>query len=38
MKVVRIYWLTIKYWLQGDRWNFAKQYAQVIVCGFRRSA
>lgn len=31
-----IYMLTVKYWLQGDEWKFAKSYARAIVRGFRR--
>lgn len=27
--------LAIKYWLQGDNWQFAKEYAEAIVGAFR---
>lgn len=36
MNEIRIYILTIKYWLQGDDWNFAKEYAESIVRGFKK--
>lgn len=29
-----IYIYAIKYWLQGDDWKFAKEYAKAIVRGF----
>jgi len=32
---IRIYWLAIKYWLAGDEWKFAKQYAEALVRGFK---
>ena len=32
----RIFILTIKYWLQGDSWQFAKEYAEAIVLGFKK--
>jgi len=31
------YFLAIKYWLQGDTWKFAKEYAYSITNAFRRS-
>ena len=31
-----IYLLAIKYWLKGDTWEFAKEYAEAIVLGFRK--
>ena len=34
MKTIYIYLYTIKYWLQGDDWGFAKEYATGIVRGF----
>lgn len=30
-----ILYLTVKYWLQGDTWKFAKEYAKGIVRGFK---
>ena len=35
MKKLQIYVLTIKYWLQGDDWQFAKEYATALVMGFK---
>ena len=32
----RIFFLAIKYWLQGDPWPEAVEYAKVIVEGFKR--
>lgn len=32
---INIYRLTIKYWLSGDEWKFAKEYAGAIVDGFK---
>jgi hypothetical protein len=31
----RGYLLAIKYWLQGDSWQFAKEYAAAITQGFK---
>lgn len=31
-----IFLLSVKYWLQGDDWKFAKEYASAIVKGFKR--
>jgi len=31
MDDIRVFFLTIKYWLQGDDWKFAKEYAESIV-------
>lgn len=36
METFRIYFLTIKYWLQGDDWDFAKEYAEALVKGYKR--
>ena len=33
---INIYYFAIKYWLQGDTWKFAKEYAYTIVKGFRK--
>ena len=30
------YLLTVKYWLQGDSWKFARQYAYSIVNAFKK--
>jgi len=35
MKTLRIHILAIKYFIQGDKWKFAKEYAERIVNGFR---
>ncbi len=32
----RIFILAVKYWLQGDGWRFAKEYAEAIVKGFKK--
>jgi len=29
------YFLAIKYWLQGDSWQFAKEYAFAITNAFK---
>jgi hypothetical protein len=31
-----IYWLACKYYLQGDSWKDAKEYATAIVKGFKK--
>lgn len=33
---MRIFTLAVKYWLQGDNWTDAKEYATALVKGFRR--
>ena len=35
---LRIFFLTVKYYLQGDDWRKASEYAKALVFGFRRSA
>ena len=35
MKVISLYRLAIKYWLQGDEWGDALIFARRIVYGFR---
>jgi len=35
-KGVSVYLMAIKYWLQGDEWEFALEYARLIVGGFKR--
>jgi len=35
-KYLRIRFLAIKYWLQGDEWKFAVEYATSIVEGFKK--
>ena len=32
---LRIYWLAIKYWIQGDSWRKAVEYATVMVKHWR---
>ena len=32
----RIFFLAIKYWLQGDTWAKAVEYAEAIVKGFKK--
>lgn len=34
---IRILFLTIKYWMQGDEWDFAKEYAESLVRGFKKN-
>lgn len=33
---IYIYLYAIKYWLQNDDWEFAKEYAESIVKGFKK--
>ena len=33
---LQIYILAIKYWIQGDTWEFAVEYAEALVKGFKR--
>jgi len=35
MKSMEVYSLAIKYWLQGDEWAVALEYARVIVGGLK---
>jgi len=35
-KTLSVYFLAIKYWLQGDEWGLALEYARTIVKGFKR--
>ena len=35
MKTIRIYILAIKFFAQGDTWEFAKEYAETLVRGFK---
>lgn len=35
MKKIRIIFLTIKYWLQGDELKDAFEFAKAIVKGFK---
>jgi hypothetical protein len=37
MKTLRIAILAIKYWLRGESWDMALEYAQFIVLGFQKS-
>lgn len=30
-QTVRVYMLAIKYWVSGDTWKFAKEYAEALV-------
>lgn len=32
---IDIYLLAIKYWLQGDDWKFAYEYAEALINGFK---
>lgn len=34
---IRIFWLTLKYWNQGDEWKIARDYARRIVWGFKKN-
>lgn len=36
MKIIHMYFVTIKYFLQGTDWNYAKGFAEILVYGFRR--
>ena len=36
MEIFEIYWLAVKYWLSGDDWDFALEYAISLVKGFKR--
>ena len=33
---IRIYILAVKYYLQGDEWNFAVEYATSLVKGWKK--
>ena len=33
---LRILFLAVKYWIQGDAWPEAVEYAEAIVRGFKR--
>ena len=35
-KKIRILCLALKYWAEGDDWQFAVKYAEAIVKGFKR--
>lgn len=35
MNKIRIYYLALKYWIQGDEWRFAVEYAKAIVKGWK---
>jgi len=35
-KTIDIYCLAIKYWLSGDTWKDAVQYATALVKGFKK--
>lgn len=36
MNTFYIYFYATKYWFQGDTWKEAKQFAKIIVLGFKR--
>ena len=36
MNKIRALTLTVKYYLQGDDWQKAREYANSLVYGFRR--
>lgn len=36
MNKIRIFQLAMKYWLQGDDWEDAYEYAESIVNGFKK--
>ena len=36
LDTVRVYILAIKYFMQGDKWKFAVEYAESIVKGFKK--
>jgi len=33
--MIRMYYLAIKYWIHGDTWEEAKDFASIIVRGFK---
>ncbi len=33
---IRIIYLSIKYWAQGDNWDKAKEYAESLVIPWKR--
>ena len=35
--VPRFYFLSIKYYIQGDDWDFAREYAMSLIRGFKKS-
>ena len=37
MDYIRIYYLAIKYWFQGDDWKGAVSYATLIVKGWNNN-
>jgi len=36
MKIIQITIMAVKYWVQGDDWWFAWEYATSLVNGFKR--
>lgn len=36
MKTIYVYLYAVKYWRQGDAWDFALYCAKRIVLGFRK--
>ena len=32
---IRVFFLALKYWMQGDDWDEAKEFAKVIVTRWR---
>lgn len=36
-KFIDMYSLVVKYWLQGDDWDYAVAYAKRLVKGFKKS-
>jgi hypothetical protein len=34
-KKIRIYCLALKYFMQGDEWKFAVEYAEALVKGWK---
>ncbi len=35
MLKIRIYYLAVKYWMQGDDWKKAVEYAKSLVLGWK---
>lgn len=34
MKLIQMYYYTIKYFLKGSSWNHAKGFAKILIYGF----
>lgn len=36
MKLIHMYFVTIKYYVQGVDWEYAKGFAEKLIYGFQR--